>query len=121
MADRKHLVETAWPGDVVGLYDTGNFKIGDTLTQGEDLQYLGIPSFSPELFRELENRDPLKTKQLETGVRQLVDEGVAQWFTKEPGNRTNVCGVEELQFEVITLLLLHEVWSACAFSPHWFC
>src|SRR3546814_357499 len=64
MADRKHLVETAWPGDVVGLYDTGNFKIGDTLTQGEDLQYLGIPSFSPELFRELENRDPLKTKQL---------------------------------------------------------
>lgn len=117
MADRKDVVEEAWPGDVVGLYDAGNFKIGDTLTEGEDLQYLGIPSFSPELFRELENQDPLKAKQLEKGIRQLVDEGVAQLFTKEPGNRKIVGVVGELQFEVIKFRLLHEYGASCTFRP----
>lgn len=117
LADRKDVVEEAWPGDVVGLYDAGNFKIGDTLTEGEDLQYLGIPSFSPELFRELENRDPLKAKQLEKGIHQLVDEGVAQLFTKEPGNRKIVGVVGELQFEVIKFRLLYEYGASCTFRP----
>src|SRR3546814_14069047 len=105
MADRKDVVDEAWPGDVVGLYDAGNFKIGDTLTEGEDLQYLGIPSFSPEMFRELENRDPLKAKQLEKGIRQLVDEGTAQLFTHEPGKRNNLSAVGALHVEVIKLRL----------------
>lgn len=115
MADAKSLVEEAWPGDVVGLYDAGNFKIGDTLTEGEALRYMGIPSFSPEIFKELENMDPLKTKQLEKGISQLVDEGVAQLFTQQLGSRKFVGTVGELQFEVIKFRLLHEYGASCNF------
>lgn len=115
MADAKSLVEEAWPGDVIGLYDAGNFKIGDTLTEGETLKYLGIPSFSPEIFKELENLDPMKTKQLEKGITQLVDEGVAQLFTQNLGSRKFVGTVGELQFEVIKFRLLHEYGASCNF------
>src|SRR5205085_2676575 len=68
MAQTKSIVDEAFPGDVIGLYDSGNFKIGDTLTEGEDIHFQGIPSFSPEIFKELVNTDPMKTKQLEKGV-----------------------------------------------------
>ena len=116
MADSKNVVEEGYPGDVVGLYDTGNFKIGDTLTEGELLQYIGIPSFSPELFREVINTDPLKSKQLEKGVSQLAEEGVAQLFTLQPGNRKVIGTVGELQFEVIQHRLLHEYGASCRFE-----
>ncbi len=115
MADAKSLVEEAWPGDVIGLYDAGNFKIGDTLTEGETLKYMGIPSFSPEIFKELENTDPMKTKQLEKGISQLVDEGVAQLFVQNLGSRKFVGTVGELQFEVIKFRLLHEYGASCNF------
>jgi peptide chain release factor 3 len=115
MADTKSLVEEAYPGDVIGLYDAGNFKIGDTLTEGEELHFIGIPSFSPEIFKELENRDPLKTKQLEKGISQLSDEGVAQLFTQNPGNRKIIGTVGELQFEVIQFRLLNEYGASAAF------
>ena len=82
MASKKEIVDEAFPGDVVGLYDTGNFKIGDTLTEGEVLHFTGIPSFSPEQFRYVENADPMKSKQLAKGLVQLMDEGVAQLFNK---------------------------------------
>jgi peptide chain release factor 3 len=76
---------------VVGLFDTGNFKIGDTLTEGEEFYFTGIPTFSPEIFKEVVNKDPMKTKQLEKGLLQLTDEGVAQLFTpiwwKQKDNR----------------------------------
>ena len=78
MASSKEVVDEAYPGDVIGLYDSGNFKIGDTLTEGENFNFKGIPSFSPELFKEIQNENPMKTKQLEKGVAQLTDEGVAQ-------------------------------------------
>mgnify|MGYP006168464393 FL=1 len=117
MADSKSLVEEAFPGDVVGLYDSGNFKIGDTLSEGEKLQFIGIPSFSPEIFRELENNDPLKTKQLEKGIHQLSDEGVAQLFIQNPGNRKIIGVVGELQFEVIQHRLKHEYGASCEFQP----
>jgi peptide chain release factor 3 len=116
MADAKEVVDEGFPGDVVGLYDTGNFKIGDTLTEGEALQFTGIPSFSPELFREVINIDPLKTKQLEKGVSQLAEEGVAQLFTIQPGNRKIIGTVGELQFEVIQHRLLHEYGASCRFE-----
>ncbi|MDP4952430.1 MAG: peptide chain release factor 3, partial [Flavobacteriales bacterium] len=87
LAQDKSVVEEAFPGDVIGLYDTGNFKIGDTLTEGEELTFQGIPSFSPEIFKELVNLDPMKSKQLDKGVQQLTDEGVAQLFVRENGNR----------------------------------
>jgi peptide chain release factor 3 len=115
MANEKSLVEEAWPGDVVGLYDSGNFKIGDTLTEGEQLQFKGIPSFSPEIFKEVENRDPLKTKQLEKGIQQLTEEGVAQLFIQQPGNRKIIGTVGELQFEVISFRLENEYGAKAAF------
>lgn len=115
LANEKTLVEEAWPGDVVGLHDTGNFKIGDTLTEGEQLQFKGIPSFSPEIFKEVENLDPLKTKQLEKGIQQLTEEGVAQLFVQQPGNRKIVGTVGELQFEVISFRLENEYGAKCAF------
>ncbi|MCF8303041.1 MAG: peptide chain release factor 3 [Bacteroidales bacterium] len=117
MANQKQKTEEAWPGDVVGLYDSGNFKIGDTLTEGEELYYQGIPNFSPEIFRELENKDPFKSKQLEKGIRQLTDEGVAQLFTQQPGNRKIIGTVGELQFEVIQFRLLNEYGASCSFTP----
>ena len=113
MASAKEVVNEGFPGDVLGLYDTGTFKIGDTLTEGEDLQYQGIPSFSPEIFKELINQDPMKSKQLEKGIQQLTDEGVAQLFTIQPGNRKIVGTVGELQFEVIQYRLEHEYGAKC--------
>lgn len=115
MARSKDIIEDAYPGDVVGLFDTGNFKIGDTLTEGEDFYFTGIPSFSPEIFKELVNKDPMKTKQLEKGIRQLTDEGVAQMFTQFGGNKKIIGCVGELQFEVIQYRLLHEYGAACEF------
>lgn len=117
MGSAKNIVDEAWPGDVVGLYDTGNFKIGDTLTEGENLQFKGIPSFSPEIFKELINKDPFKTKQLEKGIRQLTDEGVAQLFIQQMGSKKVVGTVGELQFEVIQFRLREEYGASCEFRP----
>ncbi len=117
MASERNIVEEAFPGDVIGLYDTGNFKIGDTLTEGENLQFIGIPSFSPEIFKELINKDPMKTKQLEKGIQQLTEEGVAQLFTISTNNSKIVGTVGELQFDVIQYRLLHEYGASCAFKP----
>lgn len=108
MAQQKETVDEAFPGDIVGLYDTGNLKIGDTLTEGEKGLYKGIPSFSPELFREVINMDAMKSKQLEKGLNQLMDEGVAQLFTFEMGSRKVVGTVGALQFEVLQYRLLNE-------------
>lgn len=117
MAQKKETIDEAFPGDVIGLYDTGNFKIGDTLTEGEDLQFQGIPSFSPEIFKEIENLDPMKTKQLDKGIRQLTEEGVAQLFIQQPGNRKIVGTVGELQFEVLTHRLENEYGAKIRFKP----
>lgn len=116
MAQRKETVEEAFPGDVIGLYDTGNFKIGDTLTEGKSFFFKGIPSFSPEIFRELVNKDPMKTKQLEKGIRQLTEEGVAQLFVNQIGSRKIVGTVGELQFDVIKYRLEHEYGAKCEFQ-----
>ncbi len=118
LAAEKEVIDEAFPGDVIGLYDTGNFKIGDTLTEGQKFMFKGIPSFSPEIFKELVNKDPMKTKQLEKGIQQLTDEGVAQLFTqKQLGNRKIVGTVGELQFEVIQYRLKHEYGASAEFVP----
>ena len=108
LARQKDVIEEAYPGDVVGLFDTGTFKIGDTLTEGEQFYFTGIPSFSPEIFKEVINKDPMKTKQLEKGLLQLTDEGVAQLFTQFGGNKKIIGCVGDLQFEVIQYRLLQE-------------
>ncbi len=116
MAQQKETVEEAFPGDIVGLYDTGNLKIGDTLSEGEKGLYKGIPSFSPELFREVINLDAMKSKQLEKGLNQLMDEGVAQLFTFEMGSRKVVGTVGALQFEVLQYRLLNEYGANARFE-----
>jgi peptide chain release factor 3 len=116
LAREKSVIEDAYSGDVVGLFDTGNFKIGDTLTEGEDFFYTGIPSFSPEIFKEVVNKDPMKTKQLEKGLLQLTDEGVAQLFTQYGGTKKIIGCVGELQFEVIQYRLLHEYGASVTFN-----
>lgn len=116
LAREKSIVDDAYPGDVVGLFDTGNFKIGDTLTEGEEFFFTGIPTFSPEIFKEVVNKDPMKTKQLEKGLLQLTDEGVAQLFTQYGGNKKIIGCVGELQFEVIQYRLLHEYGASVVFN-----
>jgi len=117
MADKKSIIDFAFPGDIIGLHDTGNFKIGDTLTEGEILHFRGIPSFSPELFRYIENADPQKYKQLSKGVDQLMDEGVAQLFTSKHNGRKIIGTVGALQFDVIQYRLEHEYGASCRYEP----
>jgi peptide chain release factor 3 len=116
MAEKKTVVDEAFPGDVVGLYDSGNFKIGDTLTEGEILHFKGIPSFSPEQFRYVNNADPLKSKQLAKGLEQLMDEGVAQMFTREVDGRKIVGTVGALQFDVLQYRLQHEYGASVQYD-----
>lgn len=117
MAEKKSIIDEAFPGDIIGLHDTGNFKIGDTFTEGEKLKFTGIPSFAPELFRYIENADPLKFKQLAKGVDQLMDEGVAQLFTSKMNGRKIIGTVGVLQFEVIQYRLEHEYGAKCRYEP----
>ncbi|ASB51195.1 peptide chain release factor 3 [Alkalitalea saponilacus] len=117
MAEKKSIIDEAFPGDIVGIPDSGNFKIGDTLTEGEILHYKGLPSFSPELFRYIENADPMKAKQLAKGVDQLMDEGVAQLFINQSNGRKIIGTVGVLQFEVIQHRLLHEYGASCRYEP----
>ena len=115
-AEKKEIVDISFPGDIVGLHDTGNFKIGDTLTEGESLNYKGVPSFSPEHFRYINNADPLKSKQLFKGIDQLMDEGVAQLFTLDLNGRKVIGTVGALQYEVIQYRLEHEYGAKCSYE-----
>ncbi|MEN8124889.1 MAG: peptide chain release factor 3 [Bacteroidota bacterium] len=115
-AEKKEIVDESFPGDIVGLHDTGNFKIGDTLTEGEILEFKGIPSFSPEHFRYVNNADPMKSKQLAKGLNQLMDEGVAQLFTLDLNGRKVIGTVGALQFEVIQYRLEHEYGAKCSYD-----
>jgi peptide chain release factor 3 len=117
MAQKKETVDEAYAGDIIGLPDTGNFKIGDTLTAGETLHFKGLPNFSPEMFKYIENADPLKTKQLNKGIEQLMDEGVAQLFINRYNGRKIIGTVGQLQFEVIQYRLLHEYGAQCKWEP----
>ena len=117
MAQRKTTIDEAWAGDIVGLPDTQTFKIGDTLTEGEDLHFRGLPSFSPELFKYIENDDPMKTKQFNKGLAQLMDEGVAQLFVNSFNGRRIVGTVGQLQFEVIQYRLENEYNARCRWEP----
>ncbi len=117
MASKKSIIDEAFPGDIVGLHDTGNFKIGDSVTEGENLHFKGLPSFSPELFKYIENADPMKSKQLAKGIEQLMDEGVAQLFKGRASTRKIIGTVGALQFEVIQYRLLHEYNAKCRYEP----
>jgi len=117
MAQRKSTIDEAWAGDIVGLPDNGIFKIGDTLTEGEQLHFKGLPSFSPEMFKYIENDDPMKAKQLNKGIEQLMDEGVAQLFVNQFNGRKIIGTVGQLQFEVIQYRLENEYNAKCRWEP----
>ena len=117
MAQRKSTIDEAWAGDIVGLPDNKIFKIGDTLTEGESLHFRGLPSFSPELFKYIENADPMRSKQFQKGVEQLMDEGVAQMFVNQFNNRRIIGTVGQLQFEVIQYRLENEYNAKCRWEP----
>ncbi len=117
MAQRKSTIEQAFPGDIIGLPDNGIFKIGDTLTDGEELHFRGLPSFSPEMFKYIENDDPMKSKQLSKGIDQLMDEGVAQMFINQFNGRKIIGTVGQLQFEVIQYRLENEYGAKCRWEP----
>jgi peptide chain release factor 3 len=117
MAEQKEIIEEAFPGDIIGVPDNGSFIIGDTITEGENIHFKGLPSFSPELFKYIENGDPMKYKQLNKGIDQLMDEGVAQLFTSQFNGRKIIGTVGQLQFEVIQFRLEHEYGAKCRFEP----
>ena len=95
--DRQHL-EEAWPGDIIGLHNHGTIQIGDTFTSGEKLQFTGIPHFAPEMFRRVRLKDPLKSKQLQKGLKELSEEGATQVFMPQHNNDLIVGAVGVLQF-----------------------
>jgi peptide chain release factor 3 len=108
LSQRRDLLDEAYPGDVIGIPNHGLLQLGDTLTEGEVLQFTGLPFFAPELFREVEVADPLKTKQLRTGLKQLGEEGAIQVFRAHHGMGLLLGAAGALQFEVVAHRLEHE-------------
>ena len=101
LAQERAQAEESWPGEIIGVHDTGLLKIGDSFTEGEELQFTGIPHFSPELFTRVRLANPLKAKQLDKGLVQLTEEGATQVFKSIAGNQFILGVVGQLQFEVI--------------------
>ncbi len=110
LAAERTAIEDAWPGDVIGLFDPGQYRIGDTLSDGGGFEFQGVPRFSPEHFAIVRSKDPLRRKQLETGLQQLSEEGTVQIFQQlRMGMKDPIVGVVgALQFEVLQFRLEHE-------------
>ncbi len=118
MAQSRDIIDTAYAGDIIGLHDTGTFTIGDTITEGEMLNYKGIPSFAPQIFKVIRNKDPLKEKQFTKGLNQLAEEGVVQILSKLTNKNVRVIGVVgQLQIEVLQSRLEFEYGASCAYEP----
>jgi peptide chain release factor 3 len=116
MAAERTAIEDAWPGDVIGLFDPGQYRIGDTLAEGEDLHFESVPRFSPEFFAVVRSKDPLRRKQMEKGLEQLAEEGTIQIFQQlQMGMRDPIVGVVgALQFEVLQYRIEHEYGAKIA-------
>lgn len=115
-ADRSQIQE-AYAGDIIGLYNHGTIRIGDTFTQGEDLKFTGIPNFAPELFRMVRLKDPLKSKALLKGLIELSEEGATQVFRPLFGQQLILGAVGVLQFDVVAHRLKHEYKVECSYEP----
>ena len=114
-SDRDH-VEEAYPGDIIGLHNHGTIQIGDTFTVGEDLKFIGIPNFAPELFRRAQLRDPMRMKALQKGLQQLCEEGATQLFKPLNSNDLILGAVGVLQFDVVAQRLKDEYKVDCVFE-----
>jgi peptide chain release factor 3 len=108
LSQKRELLDEAFAGDIIGIPNHGVLQLGDTLTEGENLQFTGLPFFAPELFRSVEVADPLKTKQLRAGLTQLGEEGAIQVFRPMSGGMLLLGAVGQLQFEVVAHRLEHE-------------
>ncbi|MES2509440.1 MAG: peptide chain release factor 3 [Pseudomonadota bacterium] len=108
MSQRRELLDTAFAGDIIGIPNHGVLQLGDTLTEGEALQFTGLPFFAPEMFRSVEVADPLRSKQLRAGLTQLGEEGAIQVFRPIAGSVLLLGAVGQLQFEVVAHRLEHE-------------
>ncbi len=117
MSDSRGSVDGAYPGDIIGLHNHGTIRIGDTFTEGEIIQFKGIPDFAPELFRRVQLKDPLKMKALLKGLEQLCEEGATQFFRPILGSDLIIGAVGVLQFEVVEQRLLTEYKVSCKFEP----
>ncbi|MEW9809195.1 MAG: peptide chain release factor 3 [Candidatus Symbiodolus clandestinus] len=117
MAGDRTQVEQAYPGDIIGLHNHGTICIGDTFTEGESLKFIGIPNFSPELFRRIRLQDPLKQKQLLKGLLQLSEEGAVQVFRPMTSHELIVGAIGPLQFEVVVTRLRNEYQVEASYEP----
>ncbi len=117
MASEREAAEEAWAGDIIGLHNHGTISIGDTFTQGEQLQFTGIPNFAPELFRRAVLKDPLRMKALQKGLAQLCEEGATQLFKPLRSNELILGAVGILQFDVVAYRLKDEYGVECLFEP----
>jgi peptide chain release factor 3 len=116
MAQDREQVDTAYPGDIIGLHNHGTIRIGDTFTEGESLKFSGIPSFAPELFRRVVLRDPQRAKALQKGLDQLSEEGATQVFRPISSNDLILGAVGALQFDVVAYRLKHEYAVECSYE-----
>ena len=117
MSQKRELLEEAFAGDIIGIPNHGVLQLGDTLTEGEALQFTGLPFFAPEMFRSVEVADPLRTKQLRAGLTQLGEEGAIQVFRPVAGSLLLLGAVGQLQFEVVAHRLEHEYGCKARILP----
>ena len=117
LSQRRELLDEAYAGDIIGIPNHGVLQLGDTLTEGEALQFTGLPFFAPEMFRSVEVADPLKTKQLKAGLTQLGEEGAIQVFRPVGGALLLLGAVGQLQFEVVAHRLEHEYGCKARIMP----
>ncbi|MFL5506781.1 MAG: peptide chain release factor 3 [Gemmatimonadales bacterium] len=117
LSQRRELLDEAFAGDIIGIPNHGVLQLGDTLTEGESLQFTGLPFFAPELFRSVEVADPLRTKQLKAGLTQLGEEGAIQVFRPLGGSLLLLGAVGQLQFEVVAHRLEHEYGVKARIQP----
>jgi peptide chain release factor 3 len=117
LSQRRELLDEAYAGDIIGIPNHGILQLGDTLTEGEALLYTGLPFFAPEMFRSVEVADPLRTKQLKSGLTQLGEEGAIQVFRPVAGSVLLLGAVGQLQFEVVAHRLEHEYGVKARIMP----
>ena len=116
-AGDRTLVDSAVAGDIIGLHNHGTIQIGDTFTTGESLRFTGVPHFAPELFRRIRLADPMKTKALQKGLRQLSEEGSTQVFSPLNSSDLVVGAVGQLQFDVVAYRLADEYKVEALYEP----
>jgi len=117
LSQRRELLDEAFAGDIIGIPNHGVLQLGDTLTEGEQMQFTGLPFFAPEMFRSVEVADPLRTKQLKAGLTQLGEEGAIQVFRPVASSLLLLGAVGQLQFEVVAHRLEHEYGVKARIMP----